>query len=216
MGKFLDYLSFRKEHLIELTLEHAQVVAVALVIASFIGVGLGIGTYRRERAAIVVLAVVGTFLTIPSFALLALFIPVFGLGYEPTVVALVMYALLPIVRNTVTGLRAVDPAVTESARGMGMSASRRLLKIELPLAWPVIITGIRVSALLLIGIAAIAAAVNGPGLGQDIFAGLARIGSATAINLVLAGTLGVIVLALLFDLFFMGLGKLTTSRGIRG
>lgn len=216
MGKFLDYLSFRKEHLIELTLEHAQVVAVALVIASFIGVGLGIGTYRRERAAIVVLAVVGTFLTIPSFALLALFIPVFGLGYEPTVVALVMYALLPIVRNTVTGLRAVDPAVTESARGMGMSASRRLLKIELPLAWPVIITGIRVSALLLIGIAAIAAAVNGPGLGQDIFAGLARIGSATAINLVLAGTLGVIVLALLFDLFFLGLGKLTTSRGIRG
>ena len=216
MGKFLDYLSFRKEHLIELTLEHAQVVAVALVIASFIGVGLGIGTYRRERAAIIVLAVVGTFLTIPSFALLALFIPVFGLGYEPTVVALVMYALLPIVRNTVTGLRAVDPAVTESARGMGMSASRRLLKIELPLAWPVIITGIRVSALLLIGIAAIAAAVNGPGLGQDIFAGLARIGSATAINLVLAGTLGVIVLALLFDLFFLGLGKLTTSRGIRG
>jgi len=216
VGKFLDYLSFRKEHLIELTLEHAQVVAVALVIASFIGVGLGIGTYRRERAAIVVLAVVGTFLTIPSFALLALFIPVFGLGYEPTVVALVMYALLPIVRNTVTGLRAVDPAVTESARGMGMSASRRLLKIELPLAWPVIITGIRVSALLLIGIAAIAAAVNGPGLGQDIFAGLARIGSATAINLVLAGTLGVIVLALLFDLFFLGLGKLTTSRGIRG
>ena len=216
MGKFLDYLSFRKEHLIELTLEHAQVVAVALVIATLIGVGLGIATYRRERAAIVVLAVVGTFLTIPSFALLALFIPVFGLGYEPTVVALVMYALLPIVRNTVTGLRAVDPAVTESARGMGMSASRRLLKIELPLAWPVIITGIRVSALLLIGIAAIAAAVNGPGLGQDIFAGLARIGSATAINLVLAGTLGVIVLALLFDLFFLGLGKLTTSRGIRG
>ncbi len=216
MGKFIDYLSFRKEHLFELTLEHAQVVAVALVIATFIGVGLGIATYRRERTAIVVLAVVGTFLTIPSFALLALFIPVFGLGYEPTVVALVMYALLPIVRNTVTGLRAVDPAVTESARGMGMAGSRRLLKIELPLAWPVIITGIRVSALLLIGIAAIAAAVNGPGLGQDIFAGLARIGSATAINLVLAGTLGVIVLALLFDLFFMGLSKLTTSRGIRG
>lgn len=216
MGKFIDYVSFRKEHLLELTLEHAQVVAVALVVATFIGVGLGVATYRRERAATVVLAVVGTFLTIPSFALLALFIPVFGLGYEPTVVALVMYALLPIVRNTVTGLRSVDPAVTESARGMGMGGLRRLLRIELPLAWPVIITGIRVSALLLIGIAAIAAAVNGPGLGQDIFAGLARIGSATAVNLVLAGTLGVIVLALLFDTFFMLLGRLTTSRGIRG
>lgn len=214
MSKFLDYVSFRKEHLLELTLEHAQVVAVALIIATLIGVGLGVGTYRRERAATVVLAIVGTFLTIPSFALLALFIPIFGLGYEPTVVALVMYALLPIVRNTVTGLRAVDPAVTESAQGMGMGGLRRLVRIELPLAWPVILTGVRVSALLLVGIAAIAAAVNGPGLGQDIFAGLARIGSATAINLVLGGVLGVILLALLFNAFFTGLGKLTISRGI--
>ncbi|HTE62934.1 MAG TPA: ABC transporter permease [Solirubrobacteraceae bacterium] len=215
MSKFLDYLSLRKDHLIELAIEHAQVVAVALAIAALIGIGLGVAVYRRERAATVVLAIVGTFLTIPSFALLAMFIPIFGLGYEPTVVALVMYALLPIVRNTVTGLRSVDPAVTESARGMGMGAARRLLRIELPLAWPVVLTGIRVSALLLIGIAAIAAAVNGPGLGEDIFSGLARIGSATAINLVLGGVLGVIVLALLFDVVFMGLGKATTSRGIR-
>lgn len=215
MSKFLDYLSLRRDHLVELAIEHAQVVALALVIAALIGIGLGVAVYRRERAATVVLAIVGTFLTIPSFALLAMFIPIFGLGYEPTVVALVMYALLPIVRNTVTGLRSVDPAVTESARGMGMGHARRLLRIELPLAWPVILTGIRVSALLLIGIAAIAAAVNGPGLGEDIFSGLARIGSATAINLVLGGVLGVIVLALIFDVFFMGLSRLTTSRGIR-
>lgn len=215
MSKFLDYLSFRKDHLIELTLEHAEVVAISLAIAAVIGVGLGVTTYRRERAATIVLAIVGTFLTIPSFALLAMFIPIFGLGSEPTIVALVMYALLPIVRNTVTGLRAVNPAVTESARGMGMGTARRMLRIELPLAWPVILTGIRVSALLLIGIAAIAAAVNGPGLGEDIFSGLARIGSATAINLVLGGVLGVIVLALIFDVFFMALGKVTTSRGIR-
>jgi osmoprotectant transport system permease protein len=215
VSKFLDYLSFRKEHLIELTIEHAQVVLISLAIAMVIAVGLGVATYRRERSATIVLAICGAFLTIPSFALLAMFIPIFGLGYEPTIVALVMYALLPIVRNTVTGLRSVNPAVTESARGMGMGATRRLLRIELPLAWPVILTGIRVSALLLIGIAAIAAAVNGPGLGEDIFSGLARIGSATAINLVLGGVLGVIVLALIFDVFFMALGKVTTSRGIR-
>ena len=215
MSKFLDYLEFRRDHLIELTIEHAEVVAISLLIAAAIGVGLGVAVYRRERAATIVLAIVGTFLTIPSFALLAMFIPIFGLGAEPTIVALVMYALLPIVRNTVTGLRAVNPAVTESARGMGMGAARRMLRIELPLAWPVILTGIRVSALLLIGIAAIAAAVNGPGLGEDIFSGLARIGSATAINLVLGGVLGVIVLALIFDVFFMALGKVTTSRGIR-
>lgn len=215
MGKFIDYLEIRRDHLLELTIEHAQVVAVALLVATAIGVGLGVAVYRRERSATVVLGIASTFLTIPSFALLAMFIPIFGLGYEPTVVALVMYALLPIVRNTVTGLRAVDPSVAESARGMGMGGVRRLLRIELPLAWPIILAGIRVAALLLIGIAAIAAAVNGPGLGEDIFSGLARIGSATAINLVLGGVLGVIVLALLFDAFFMVLGRFTTSRGLR-
>jgi osmoprotectant transport system permease protein len=213
--KFLNYLSFRKDHLIGLTMQHAQVVLVALAIATVISVGLGIAVYRRERSATVVLGVVGAFLTIPSFALLALFIPIFGLGYTPTVVALVMYALLPITRNTVTGLRAVDPAVVESARGMGMGGARRLVRIELPLAWPVILAGIRVSALLLIGIATIAAAVNGPGLGEEIFSGLARIGSATAINLVLAGLLGVTLLALVFDLAFAVLGRLTIPRGIK-
>jgi osmoprotectant transport system permease protein len=98
---------------------------------------------------------------------------------------------------------------------MGMNARERLLRIELPLAWPVIISGVRVSTMLLMGIAAIAAVVNGPGLGEDIFAGLARVGSATALNLVVGGILGIIVLALIFDTFFNVLGRLTTSRGIR-
>ena len=215
MSKFVSYLERRWDHLLELTLEHAQVVTIALLIATVISVTLGVLTYRRERAANILLAVVGTFLTIPSFALLALLIAPFGLGYKPTVIALVMYALLPIVRNTITGLRGVDPAVIESARGMGMNGRQRLLRIELPLAWPVILTGIRVAAVLLIGIAAIAAAVNGPGLGSDIFDGLARVGSPAAINLVLGGTQGVVALALIFDGLFLGLGKLTTSRGIR-
>jgi len=215
VSKFVSYLERRWDHLLELTLEHAQVVTIALLIATVISVTLGVLTYRRERAANILLAVVGTFLTIPSFALLALLIAPFGLGYKPTVIALVMYALLPIVRNTITGLRGVDPAVIESARGMGMNGRQRLLRIELPLAWPVILTGIRVAAVLLIGIAAIAAAVNGPGLGSDIFDGLARVGSPAAINLVLGGTLGVVALALIFDGLFLGLGKLTTSRGIR-
>jgi osmoprotectant transport system permease protein len=163
----------------------------------------------------VVLAITSTFLTIPSLALFGLFIPIFGLGYLPAVVALVMYGLLPILRNTVTGLQSVDPAVAESAQGMGMSVRDRLWRIELPLAWPVIIAGVRVSTMLLLGIAAIAAVVNGPGLGEDIFAGLARIGGANALNLVLGGTVGIIVLAILFDTFFNVLGRLTTSRGIR-
>ena len=211
---FLRYLASRWDHLLELAIAHAEVVFISLLIATVIGVTTGVLVYRRERSAEVVLAVTSTFLTIPSFALFGLLLPIFGLGWTPTVFALVMYALLPIVRNTVVGLRSVDPAITESAQGMGMNGLQRLLRIELPLAWPVILTGMRVSTLIIIGIAAIAAYVNGPGLGEDIFSGLSRIGSAVALNLVLGAVLAIIALALLFDGFFAVLGKLTTSRGL--
>jgi osmoprotectant transport system permease protein len=212
---FFEYMAYSWDHVLELAIGHALVVAISLALDIVIGVSLGVLVYRRERVANVVLAITSTFLTIPSLALFGIFIPIFGLGYLPAVVALVMYGLLPILRNTVTGLQSVDPAVAESAQGMGMSARERLLRIELPLAWPIIIAGVRVSTMLLLGIAAIAAVVNGPGLGDDIFAGLARIGGANALNLVLGGMLGIIVLAILFDTFFNVLGRLTTSRGIR-
>ncbi|MDQ3423971.1 MAG: ABC transporter permease [Actinomycetota bacterium] len=203
--------------MLELAIEHAIVVIISIVIATVIGVGLGVATYRTERPRELALAVTGTFLTIPSLALFGLFIaiPGLGLGARSVVVALVMYALLPIVRNTIVGLREVDPAVVESAQGMGMGRGKRLLRIELPLAWPVVLTGMRVSTLILIGITAIGAYINGPGLGDLIFSGLAQIGSATALNLVLAGTLGVIVLAVLFDLLYVLIIRLTIPRGIR-
>jgi osmoprotectant transport system permease protein len=215
VGGFLEYLSLNWDHVVELAIGHAIVVSISLAIDIVIGVSLGVLVFSRERAANVALAITSTFLTIPSFALFGLFIPIFGLGYLPAVAALVMYGLLPILRNTIAGLRSVDPAVAESAQGMGMNARQRLLRIELPLAWPVIIAGVRVSTMLLMGIAAIAAIVGGPGLGEDIFSGLARVGSVTALDLVLGGLLGIVVLALLFDTFFNVLGKLTTSRGIR-
>jgi osmoprotectant transport system permease protein len=211
---FLNYLASRWDHLLELAIAHAEVVFISLLIATAIGVTTGVLVYRRERTAEVVLAVTSTFLTIPSFALFGLLLPVFGLGWLPTIFALVIYALLPIVRNTIVGLRSVDPAIAESAQGMGMGRWSRLFRIELPLAWPVIITGLRVSTLIIVGIAAIAAYVNGPGLGEDIFQGISRIGSAVALNLVLGAVLAIIVLALLFDGFFAVLGKLTTSRGL--
>lgn len=211
---FFEYLASRWDDLLELSIEHAQVVLVSLLIATVIGVSLGILTYRRPAAAQVVLAIASTILTIPSFALFGLLIPLLGLGYKPTVVALSAYALLSILRNTITGLRSVDPAITESAKGMGLSNMQQLVRIELPLAWPVIIAGIRVSALLILGIAAIAAYVNGPGLGGDIFSGLSRIGGANSLNLVLGGFLGIIVLALVFEALFAVLGRLTTSKGL--
>jgi osmoprotectant transport system permease protein len=212
---FGEYLRDRWDHLLDLGIEHAIVVAEAIVIATVIGVGLGLLTYRTERPRELVLAVTGVFLTIPSIALFGLFIPIFGLGTRPVIVALVMYALLPIVRNTIVGLRTVDPAIVESAEGMGMGRIQRLLRIELPLAWPVIITGMRVSTIIIVGIAAIGAYILGPGLGNDIFSGLARFGSPAALNLVLGGVLGVMILAVLFDVFYVLLSRLTTSRGLR-
>jgi osmoprotectant transport system permease protein len=219
---FLDYLRNVPAYLGEewpsyvgLAREHLQVVAIAMLVATAVGVGLGVATYRRPPAARAVLTITSAFLTIPSFALYGLFIPVLGLGSKPAVVALVMYALLPIVRNTITGLRSVDPAVTESAVGMGLSRLQRLRRIELPLAWPVIVTGIRVSTMLTVGIAAIAAIVNGPGLGGPIFQGLRATGTQRGFNLAFSGTLGVVVLALALDAAFLLIIRLTTSRGLR-
>jgi osmoprotectant transport system permease protein len=215
---FFEYLENRWEHLLDLGIDHALVVVQAIAVASVIGILLGLLTYRTDRPREIVLAIVGIFLTIPSLALFGLFIRApdpFGLSRTSVVTALVMYSLLPIVRNTIVGLREVDPAVVEAAEGMGMGRFARLLRIELPLAWPVIITGVRVSSVLIVGIAALGAYIRGPGLGNDIFAGVGRISSPAAPNLVLGGILGVIILAILLDLVYVLISRLTTSKGLR-
>jgi len=138
-----------------------------------------------------------------------------GLGAVPVVVALTLYSLLPIVRNTVTGLDGVDAAIVEAAQGQGMGPWRRLVRVQLPLAWSVILTGIRVSAVIVVGVAALGAIVNGPGLGQLLLDGLRRVGSPVALNMALAGTLGVALLGVLLELMFIFLGRITIPRGIR-
>lgn len=212
---FAQYVVARWDHLLDHTIEHALVTLGSVGIAVVVGVTLGVLTYRTHRPRTAVISVTAVFLTIPSFALFGLMIAPFGLGATPVVIALVMYSLLPIVRNTITGLREVDPAVIESARGMGMGRHQILRRIELPLAWPVIMTGIRVATMILLGIAAIGAYVDGPGLGRDIFRGLARLGSPAAENLILGGFLGIVVLAVILDAAFALFGRLTTPRGLR-
>jgi len=211
------YLELRWDMVLQDALDHVLLVLLSVALATVIGVGLGVATYRTKRPRDLALAVTGTFLTIPSLALFSIFIgiPILGLGSRSVVLGLVMYGLLPIVRNTVVGLREVDPAVVESAQGMGMGRWQRLLRIELPLAWPVILTGIRVSTLILIGIAAIGAYINGPGLGVQIFSGLSHIGGASALSEVLAGTLGIVVLAIVFDALYVVVARLTIPRGVR-
>jgi osmoprotectant transport system permease protein len=214
---FPEYVRGRWQDLLQLTLQHAGLVLSAMAIATVIGIGLGVATYRSTRASAITLSVCGVFLTIPSFALFTMLIgiPVLGVGFRSALVALVLYALLPIVRNTIVGLREVDPAVVESAQGMGMSRWQRLRRIELPLAWPIVITGVRVSTVIIIGIAAIGAVINAPGLGKNIFRGLARLGSVNALNLTLSGTLGIVLLSLVADVLFLLIRRFTTSRGIR-
>jgi osmoprotectant transport system permease protein len=212
---FLEYLDSNREPLLALTFEHVQLVLLSVAIALVVGSLLGVLAHRSRTLRPLVLTFASTMLTIPSLALFALTIPLFGLGTAPSVFALVLYGLLPIVRNTVSGLESVDPAVVRAARGMGMSAGRRFVRVELPLAWPVLLAGVRVSTQVIIGIAAIAAFVNGPGLGNEIFRGLRSLGSPFALNFVLGGTLGIVVLALLFDAAFVLVQRLTTSRGVR-
>ncbi len=186
-----------------------------MLIATAVAVCVGIVVYRSRWGSAAATAAASIILTVPSFALLGLLIPVLGLGVRPTVTALVLYALLPILRNTIIGLAAVDPAVSDAARGVGMNRIRILARIELPLAWPSILAGMRVSTQMSMGILAMAAYAKGPGLGNLIFTGLARLGSPTAVPQALTGTVLIIVLALLLDAVLVLVGRLTTSRGIR-
>ncbi|MFC3450807.1 ABC transporter permease subunit [Amycolatopsis speibonae] len=191
---------------------HVDLTLAAMALAVLVGMTIGLLTYRRRWLGAMATTTTAAFLTIPSIALLGILIGPFGLGLTNVLFALVLYALLPITRNTIVGLRGVDPAVVDAARGMGLGRVRLLFRVRLPLAWPVILSGIRVSTQITIGIAAIGAYVKGPGLGNEIFDGLGRFGSVNSLNQVLTGTLGIMVLALLFDLAFVVVGKLTTRR----
>lgn len=213
---FLYYIASRWQQLLVDSYQHASMVVQCIVLATIVGVLVGVAVYRSPAGAAIATALSSTILTIPSFALFGLLIPVLGLGVAPSVVTLTLYALLPIVRNTIVGLSTVDKPIVDAARGIGMGRLNVLTRIELALAWPAILAGMRVSTQMLMGIAAIAAYAKGPGLGNLIFSGLSGLGGANAVNMALAGTLGVIVLALLLDAVFVLVERLTTLKGTRG
>jgi osmoprotectant transport system permease protein len=215
LGLIWPFILKKSDDILELVIEHIAVVSISVLIAMVIGVGVGLLVWDRPIWRSGAIATAGVILTIPSMALLALMIPILGLGWVPTITGLALYSLLPIVRNTIVGLREVSPAVIESATGMGMSKFRVLMTVQFPIAWPIILTGLRVATQLAVGIAAIAAYVAGPGMGAWIFKGLSMLGAKNALNYALVGTVTIVLIALLFDAIFILINRLTTSRGIR-
>lgn len=210
-----DYVVDRRGQIAFQAFQHVSLVVQCVLLGSLIALALAVLVYRNPRLTGLANGVSAIGLTIPAFALLGILLAPVGFGITPAVIAVTFYAALPVLRNAVVGLAGVDRSLIESARGMGMSRLSTLARIEIPLAWPVILAGVRVSTQMVMGIAAIAAYVLGPGLGGFIFTGLSRLGGANALNSALTGTVAIVVLALVLDLLLVLLGRLTTPRGIR-
>lgn len=195
--------------------QHIWLVVQSLFFATIAGVVLAVLVYRSPGASGAANGLSAIGLTIPSFAMLGVLTGAIPNGVLLSVLALVFYGMLPILRNAIVGLQGVDQSLIESAKGMGMNRFTTLRKLEIPMAWPVIMTGVRVSGQMLMGIAAIAAYVQGPGLGNFIFSGISRTGGANAIESVVLGTVAIILLAIVLDLALTIFKRVTTSRGIR-
>lgn len=210
MNTFMQIFQERQEQLFRALLEHIQISLVALMFAILIAIPLGIYLTRKKRVAESVIGISAILQTIPSLALLGILIPLFGIGKVPAIIALVIYALLPILRNTFTGINEVDPRLLEAARAMGMNGRRRLLKVELPLAMPVIMAGIRTAMVLIVGTATLAALIGAGGLGDLILLGIDR----NDTTLILLGAIPAALLAILFDLFLRKIERLSFKKSL--
>lgn len=205
-----EFISQQSDKLITQTFEHIGLTFISLLLAITVGLPLGIVISRRRKLSGPVLGAAGILQTIPSIALLGFMIPVLGIGPKPAIAALLLYALLPIIRNTYTGITGVDPCVREAALAMGMSNTQILFRVELPLAMPVILAGIRTAAVINVGVATLASLIAAGGLGEFIFGGI----SLNSTNMILAGAIPAALLAILFDFLLSRLQrlKLTTLK----
>lgn len=214
-----QYIVNHSDKVLEWTWQHLQIVLLANVIAAVVGVAIGmwVSGKGREQIADGVIYAASILMTIPSLALFGILMSILyamslpSIGMLPVVIALTLYGLLPIIRNTFTALREVDPAMIEAGHGMGMNGLQLLLRVKMPLAVPVILAGLRQAMVMNIGIAAIGSYLGAGGLGQPIFRGLANYRK----DLVLAGAIVVSVLAVLTDLIMAGVEKLVTPKGVR-
>jgi len=208
MSELAQFFWERRSEIAALTGQHLLLVVASAAIAVAIGVPLGVVLTRRPRLSRPVLGAANVVQTIPSLALFGFLIPIpllGGIGARTAIVALVVYGILPILQNTHAGIRSVDPAVVEAATGLGMTDRQRLLWVELPLAFPIVLAGVRIAVVVGIGLATIAAAIGAGGLGVLIYRGVATVDH----RLILAGAVPAAVLALLADFL---LGRLEKRR----
>lgn len=210
VAKVVDVFQERKAQLLAALLEHIQLSFIALFFAVLIAIPLGIYLTNKKKIAESIIGISAVLQTIPSLALLGLLIPLFGIGKVPAIIALVVYALLPILRNTYTGINEVDPSLKEAALAMGMNRSKRLVKVELPLAMPVMMAGIRTAMVLIVGTATLAALIGAGGLGDIILLGIDRNNTA----LILIGAIPAAILALIFDVALKKLESLSFKKTI--
>jgi osmoprotectant transport system permease protein len=210
-----DFIGERGDLIAFNALQHANLVLQAVLVATLVAVALAVLVNRFRVLDPIANTISAIGLTIPSFALVGLLLPLTMIGATTAFICVAFYATLPILRNAVVGFAQVDETLIESARGMGMSEASVLLRVRLPLAWPVIHAGVRTSVQMSMGIAAIAAYVLGPGLGGYIFTGLSQAGGVNAVNYALVGTVGIVIVAVIADLLMLLLGRVTISKGIR-
>ncbi len=203
-----NFIVQQRDKLLDQTIAHIGLTFISLLIAVAIGLPLGIFIARRRKAAGIVLNIAGILQTIPSIALLGFMIPLLGIGPLPAITALFLYALLPIIRNTYTGIKETDASVLEAATAMGLSKWQVLTKVELPLAFPVILAGIRTATVINVGVATLAAYIAAGGLGEFIFGGI----SLNNTNMILAGAIPAALLAILFDFLLSRIQKINLKK----
>ncbi|MBC9825786.1 ABC transporter permease/substrate-binding protein [Carnobacterium inhibens] len=210
MSAFIATLQERKGELLTSLIEHMQLSFISLFIAVIIAIPLAIYLTRHKKLAAVMIQITSIFQTIPSLALLGLMIPLVGIGSVPAIIALVIYALLPILRNAYTGLNEIDPSLNEAADAMGMSRWRKLIKVQIPIAMPIIMAGIRNAMVLIIGTGTIAALIGAGGLGSLILLGIDRGNN----HLILLGAIPAALLAILFDYLLSLFEKISFKKTV--
>ncbi|MDF2929179.1 MAG: ABC-type transporter, integral rane subunit [Anaerospora sp.] len=207
----LDIWNSRSTDIAIATAEHLMLTIIALLLANLLAIPLGVLLTRYQKWAEPIIGIAAVFQTIPSLALLGLMIPLLGIGVMPAVVALTIYGLLPILRNTYTGILGVNSAAIEAGVGMGMTSKQILFWIELPLARPIIMAGIRTATILLVGIATLASLIGAGGLGDLIFRGISTANQ----ELILAGAFPAALLAIVFDIVLKNVERRMQPKGLQ-